>query len=177
MQINLLPWREHERQLKQIGFGILMAAFLIAALVLIILAHIYFQSLIASQNKSNAYLQTELQVAQNELSDLKQNKVDQMKLIQHLHFLINLRRKSYAAVLLVDTLAKTTPVTILLDKVERVGDNVAIYGTAESDPEVTVFMKNIGAVKGFKQPELAGITSVQGPNGDERHFQIKVVME
>lgn len=177
MQINLLPWREHERQVKQIGFGILMAAFVVAALALVILVHIYFKALILSQKNSNTYLQTELQMAQNNFTDLKQKKEDQMKLIEHLHFLINLRKKSYAAIALLDTVAKTTPSSILLDKIERINNSVTITGVAQTDSEVTVFMKNIGGVKGFKQPELAGITSVQGPHGDERHFQIKVMQE
>lgn len=177
MQINLLPWREQARQVKQIGFGILMASFLVGALVLVVFVHIYVHSLINAQNASNNYLQTQLQIAQNNLTDLKQKKEDQMKLIENLHFLINLRKKSYAAVKLLDTLAKTTPSSILLDKVERINDDITITGTAQADPEVTVFMKNIAAVKGFNQPVLSSITNVQGVNGDEKHFQIKVTQE
>jgi type IV pilus assembly protein PilN len=174
VQINLLPWREQARQAKQIRFGILLAMFVVAAIMLIIGAHFYYKNLIQIQNESNAFLQSSLDASQTELATLKEKKQAQITLIAQLHYIINLRKKSYETVHLLDALAHTVPENVLLDKVIREGDVVTIAGIAQVDSEVTQFIKNIRQVNGFDQPVLTGITSIQGPNGDERHFQIKV---
>jgi type IV pilus assembly protein PilN len=174
VQINLLPWREQARQKKQVRLGILMASCAALSVILIILAHIYFRAMIMEQNKVNSYLQTEIQSSQTDLETLKEKKLSQVTLLEQLHYLMNLRITSYQAVSIMNILATATPSTVILDKVSREMKNIIIAGQAETDTEVTQFMKNIATVKGYKQPVLTGITSVQGVNGDERHFQLKV---
>jgi type IV pilus assembly protein PilN len=174
VQINLLPYREQARQVKQVRLGILMACCAGLALVLVVFVHIYFRSIINDQNKINAYLQSQIDQSQIDLTTLKEKKMSQVNLIAQLHYLMNLRVTSYQAVRLMNMLATATPKNVILEKILRGNNEVIIAGQADSDTEVTIFMKNIAAQPGFKQPVLTGITSQQGPTGDERHFQLKV---
>jgi Tfp pilus assembly protein PilN len=139
-----------------------------------ILAHIYFRGLIFEQNKVNAYLQSQIQASDADLATLKEKKNSQVTLLEQLHYLINLRANSYQAISLLNVLATDTPTTVTLHKVTRIAKEIMIFGQADTDTEVTQFMKKIGKIAGFKQPVLTGINSVQGVNGDERHFQLKV---
>jgi type IV pilus assembly protein PilN len=177
VQINLLPWREHARQVKQVRLGILMASCAALSVVLIIMTHIYFRALIAEQNKINTYLQSEIQKSDTDLATLKEKKTSQVTLLEQLRYLMNLRSSSYQAVSIMNVLPKATPPSIILHKVTRSAKEILIYGQAETDTEVTQFMKNIGRLPGYKEPVLASITSEQGPDGDERHFQLKVEQE
>jgi type IV pilus assembly protein PilN len=174
VQINLLPWREQARQRKQVRLGILMASCAALSVVLIILTHIYFRGIIFEQNKANAYLQNQIQESQTNLATLKEKKNHQVTLLEQLRYLLNLRANSYQAIRLLNVLATATPTSIVLDKVTRIAKTISIFGQADTDTQVTQFMKNIGQVPGFKEPVLTGINSEQGVNGDERHFQLKV---
>jgi type IV pilus assembly protein PilN len=177
VQINLLPWREHARQVKQVRLGILMASCAALSVVAIMMTHIYFRAVISEQNKVNTYLQTEIQQSQTDLATLKEKKTSQVTLLEQLRYLMNLRSSSYQAVSIMNVLPKTTPSTIILHKVSRSSKEILIYGQAETDTEVTQFIKNIGHLKGFKEAILASITSEQGPEGDERHFELKIEQE
>lgn len=174
VQINLLPYREQARQVKQVRLGILMACCVGLAIALVIAVHIYFRSIINDQNKINVYLQNQIALGQADLATLKDKKASQVSLITQLHYLMDLRVKSYNAVRLLNMLAIATPKSVMLDKVIRENNTIVIAGQTDSDAEVTLFMKNIATQPGFKPPVLSGITSQQGPLGDERHFQIKV---
>ncbi|MES2217509.1 MAG: PilN domain-containing protein [Pseudomonadota bacterium] len=174
VQINLLPWREQARQRKQVRLGIMMASCAALSVVLIILTHIYYRGVIFEQNKANNYLQTQIQESDTNLATLKEKKNHQVTLLEQLRYLMNLRTNSFQAIRLLNVLATATPTSIILEKAIRMGKMITIYGQAETDTQVTQFMKNIGKMPGFKQPVLTSINSEQGVNGDERHFQLKV---
>jgi type IV pilus assembly protein PilN len=177
IQVNLLPWREQARQAKQVFFGLLLIGFFILSLIAILFVHLYFSTVISSQKKNNAYLQSEITNSATSFASLKTEKEKQIKLLEQLHFIINLRTRSYEAVRLLTMLVNATPSTVFLDKILREDNVITLGGKAKSNLEITLFMKNIGKVNGFAQPVLTGISTQDSAVVGERSFQLKVIQE
>jgi type IV pilus assembly protein PilN len=175
-QINLLPWREQERQVKKIIFGLTLGAFVILTIVLSVFVHIYLKMQIGTQVERGAYLQSVMDQTQTDILGLKDKATKQAKIISRLELIINLRGKSFNAVHVLNLLINTVPKTIFLQKVSCENKIITIEGSTDSDLQTTLFMRNIEAIKGFKQPVL-NVINVQktvGSTGETRHFQIKV---
>lgn len=177
IQINLLPWREQARRDKQIQFAILIASFIGLAFFAIIFIHICYGRAISHQQDRINFLQSEITQKQADLTALKGQKQEQHDLDAELHFIMNLQTKSFQAVRLLDELASAVPPSVLLDKINREGSTITISGTAQSDSQVTIFMKNIAKSPGLKQPVLTGISAQENSPTLGKHFQLRVEQE
>ena len=173
-QINLLPWREQARQVKRTEFLITLGFFIGLTLVLVFILHLYLSMLVCHQMDRNQYLQSELDKNQGEVTTLKEKKKEVLALRAQLQFLKELRGKSYRAVRILNMLTTAVPQSLSLEKVIRNGNSVMIEGVAQSDLEVTLFMKNISTTHGFAQPVLTGINTEKTDTQGQRHFQLTV---
>lgn len=173
-QINLLPWREQERQAKKNKFAIVIGIAIGITVFFILLVHLYLNSLIDSQNQRNTYLTTTLNQEQANLGDLNKEQTKQTDISTQLRFLYSLSNSSYQAVRLLDQLARTVPNGVSLSSVARNGNAITLLGKTQSNLQVTLFMKNIANSPIFKQPVLTEISSKQSTTGDEKYFQLSV---
>lgn len=176
-QINLLPWREQIRQIKKKHFGIIVAICVGITLFLIFLLHIHYKNLINYQIKRNTFLQGELSKEQNELGVLNKKKNAQLSVDTELKFISVLREKSYRAVRMLDALVRVVPEGIALNKIIRDDNNIIILGKAQSEIQITYFMKNLAQSNIFEQPVLTEINSKQTSSGAETEFELRVKQE
>jgi type IV pilus assembly protein PilN len=172
-QINLLPWREDERKIKKILFGITLGAFVCLTLVAVMFFHIYLKLIIHDSQVRVTYLQTELAATQAEITTLKDSQQKQAAIRAELQLIIELRTRSFQAVRLLNALTTTVPTTVLLQRIMRASKSVTLEGEAESDLQTTELMKKLAGTKGFNQPVLTEISGDKD-NAGARHFQLKV---
>jgi type IV pilus assembly protein PilN len=176
-QINLLPWREQARQFRKIFFGIILGGCIVISIFMAIFIHFYLKIENDIQTERNTYLQAQIDHAQTELDLLKAQQIIRDKIISELNLIINLRKKSYSSVSVLNLLLKATPSTVLIEKLSREGKVFSIEGLADSDLQTTLFMRNIQAVTGFNQPELNVIKTqknLTNEGNDEIDFILKV---
>jgi type IV pilus assembly protein PilN len=173
-QINLLPWREQERQWRKIQFLITLGVFIGITLIIIVIVHLYQKSLINEEKQRIIYLQTTLGSRQAEYQTLKKQKQKQVAIETELKFMSALRNKSFGAVQIMNELVKITPKTITLDQLMREGSKITIAGRAQSELQITQLMKNMDKSSIFQQPDLTRISAVQGSAGTERVFELVV---
>ena len=176
-QINLLPWREQARQFRKILFGIILGSCIVLSVFMAIFIHFYLKIQNDIQIERNAYLQSQIDHSQTEYELLKAQQLIRDKIISELNLIINLRKKSYSAVSVLNLLLTATPSTVLVEKLSREGKIFSIEGLADSDLQTTLFMRNIQAVTGFNQPELNVIKtqkSLANIGNDEIDFILKV---
>ena len=89
-RINLLPWREQQRNERKMAFTVGLGAAAVGALVVTGASYLYFNSLIDSQQARNALLTNEIKdldkkIEQiNSLEDQKQRFVARMQIIEKL---------------------------------------------------------------------------------------------
>jgi len=174
VRINLLPWREQARRAKQIRFGITLGIFLVLTFIMLIFVHIYLSGWISAEQQRSAYLRSEFDADQLDLTALKTEKDKQVLLEAQLHFVMDLRAKGFRAIHLLSALVKTVPISLSLEKILRRGNTIFISGKAQSDLQITLFMKNIGAEGSFNPPVLTEISTQLNGTVEERHFQMKI---
>lgn len=177
IQINLSPWREHARQAMQIRLGLVFASVIVLTIVAMLCMHVYFKSLITSQNARNIFLQSEIDKAQTDFTNSKQKKLEQTNLVAELNFIMNLQHKSFSIIYLLNELATIAPTSVLLEKIARDGNTITVTGKARSDLQITYFIKGLAKTKGFSQPELTEIKSQDNNTAEERHFQLKIELQ
>ena len=172
--INLLPWREQARTIKKINFSIVVGACVVITIFIVLLSHLYLSGLINRQQFRNTYLQSELTLAQTRLSTLNDKLSEQEKINTDLHFYIALRGKNYGVVKLLNEFAKIVPEAVTLDALQREGDDIMLLGKAQSNLQITLFMKNIKQSSIFNQPELTEITGQESKDSSDKIFKLKV---
>lgn len=173
-QINLLPWREQAKKAKKIRVALYLAGFICLTLLFVLILHIYYDILIYNQESRNDFLQSEMTEEGAQLLALKKKKEKQTAIISELRFVISLREKSYSAVNLLDELVRVVPEGVSFNKIIRNGNNIVILGKAQSEVQITLFMKNITKSVVFKQPVLTQISSKENVSGNETYFQLKI---
>lgn len=176
-RINLLPWREQERKIQLIYFAALMAAFVVMSLFFVLILHFYFKSVIHYRQERNDFLQAQITQAQDELGVLGKKQEEELKLQSDLKFIIGLRNKSFTVVYVLDELAKRAPSSISLTKIIKNNANITIEGLAQSDTEITFFMKNLAKSLAFDQPVLTGIAAQKEGDRTVKFFQLKIVQK
>ena len=132
--------------------------------------------MIHDQEQRNNYLQSELDQANAGLDVLKR-KTKQSIVDTQLRFIFSLRNRSYQAVRMLDELTRIIPDTISLTEISRTGNTITILGRAQSNLQITLFMKNLDRSPVFKQPVLTEINTKENTSGDERSFRLTVEQE
>jgi type IV pilus assembly protein PilN len=174
ISINLLPWREEERQIQKIRFGITMALTIVCALIFVLFCHVYVKKSIAYQQERIAYLDVELGKEGLVLRELNEKKKAQMAVYSELEFIFAMRKKSHQAVQLLEGLAKVVPDAVTFNKIVRTNHTITILGKSTSNLQITQLMKNIKDISFFKDPKLEEITGKENMSGDERFFQLTI---
>lgn len=173
-QINLLPWREQARLEKKLNFFVMLFLFIGATIVLEIILHLIMVNRIGYQERSNNYLEYQLQQEQAVVTQLNKRKKEGFRIYSKLQLLYKLKDRSYKAVRLLDTLARIMPDGVALTKIKREEDHVTLIGKSKSNLQVTQLMENISKSGIFRQPVLTEIARKQNEI-DEKNFQIAVV--
>ncbi len=173
-QINLLPWREKSRKLKQNRFGLIALAAAGLGFLFALVFHMDYSLRISEQTKRNATLQAALDEETTHLRNLNKDKRELINVDNQLHFIYSLRNSGYQAIRLLNKLAMLNPDSITLNKIVRNGTTILISGKVKSNVQITLFMENIEHSKAFNQPVLTEISGKESDSGEVRSFQLKL---
>ena len=67
--INLLPWREAERQKRQRDFGVAMGGAVLAGIAVIMLTMLFYSQLISAQESRNNRLKAEIAILEESIKE------------------------------------------------------------------------------------------------------------
>ncbi|MHB1948169.1 MAG: PilN domain-containing protein [Gammaproteobacteria bacterium] len=180
-QINLLPWREQARSAKKLRFLMLFAVFLVATILLIIILHLIMNGLISRQLSINTYLQNRLDQEKTVTANLNTKKLEMGLREFQLGMAYHIQNQSFNTVSLLNVLATNVPDGVNLTKVEKANNQITLEGLAQSNLEVTAFMKNLENTGKFNQPVLTNILDVEANKEHNieaaKLFQIELVQK
>lgn len=180
-RINLLPWRQAERERKNREFMTLVVGVLLLSLLGAFAGWSYFNNTLESQRLANDKIKQEnanLDKALTEIDSLEQQRdeiVARMKVIQ------DLQGRRPIPVRVWDDVAKTIPSQLYLNNMKREGDVITFTGKADNPNVVADFIRNLNtsrwlensAVKNIQQPLATAYKEPQQPqknqNGEEIH--------
>ena len=155
--INLLPWREWERERKKKEFLGNLAGVLVLGAVLVFAGGWVLDNNIDHQNARNNYMQgkiTELDKKITEIAQLEQQKKDleeRMALIQEL------QGNRPVIVRVFDELVRTLSKGVHYKNLELAAGNLKVTGTAESNQRISSLMRNLDESEWFQSPNLRSI--------------------
>jgi type IV pilus assembly protein PilN len=153
-QINLLPWREEQRQelKKQFVLMAVMTCILSAAIVGLI--HFQMQAKIDYQLSRNNFLTDEIAKVDEEIKEISELQKVRRSLIERMEVIQDLQGSRPSIVHLFTEIVSSVPNGVYLKTLEQQGGDLRINGEAESNARVSTYMRNLQSSAWLKDPNL-----------------------
>ena len=155
--INLLPWREWERERKQKEFLAQVGVVLVLAIGLVFGAGSYLDTQIEEQEGRNKFMNKhikELDKRIAEIQDLQQQRTD---LLARMRVIQELQGNRPVIVRVFDQVVNTLAKGVHYNRLEYQSNLLIVEGVAESNNRISALIRNINDSEWFTQPNLKGI--------------------
>ena len=160
--INLLPWREEQRQEQTRQFATVTVLSLILTGALVFMVHVTFNNQIDNQQFRNKMLQDEIKTLDASLKQIETLEETKEQLLARMDIIQSLQQQRPQIVHLFDDFVRTMPEGIYLTTIEQQGEQLTIKGVAESNGRVSAYMRNIDASSWMATPKLKVIQTKKG---------------
>ncbi|MBQ4827759.1 PilN domain-containing protein [Alteromonas sp. MMG017] len=155
--VNLLPWREQQRQHQKQQY--LMGLIAVAAIVGLIFWFIgqAIDQQINHQNSRNQFLEREIGLLDAQIADIKNIKESKNAIEQRMALIEQLQASRNVAAIIFDELAKIVPVGVTFQSMKRIGNQLQIEGISDSNNRLSDFMRSLDNSDVFVGAELSSI--------------------
>ena len=161
-KINLLPWREEQRQEQTRQFATVTALSMLLTGAIIFVVHVMFSNQIDHQKYRNKILQDEIATLDTALKQIDALEETKEQLLARMDVIQSLQRPRPQIVHLFDDFVRTVPEGIYLTEIKQSGEQLNIKGVAESNGRVSAYMRNIDASEWMATPKLKVIETKKG---------------
>lgn len=168
--INLLPWREKERERRKKTFFATLGAAVALAGAILGAGHLYMRGEINNQTARNTYLQQQIVVLDGKIAEIRNLQEQKRALTERMTVIQDLQGRRPVIVRLFDELVRTLPEGVYYDSVTRTGDIISLNGVADSNNRVSTLMRYLDDSEWFAEPSLRQIAAAQtttGPAGQQ----------
>ncbi len=155
--INLLPWREKLKKEREARFGIAAGVGLAVAGLIVLAVHLYMQSLIDYQQSRNSYLEKQIKLMEEKITEIKGLEDKKQRLIDRMNVIQDLEISRPRIVHLFDELVLQVPDGVYFTLMQQKGDRINLEGYAQSDARVSSLMKAIERSEWMKNPTIIEI--------------------
>ncbi len=174
--INLLPWREEQRRERQRTFINIAVGAAVVTVGIVILAHININAMIQGQESRNSFLQDQITRVDEEIKEIESLEKEKEALLARMKIIQELQSSRSEVVHLFDEIARAIPQQVYLLELSRKGRQVSLEGVADSNDDVSAFMRNLNASAWFTNPRLLVIETGKTQYPDDSWFQLQVTM-
>jgi type IV pilus assembly protein PilN len=157
--VNLLPWREAQRQRhKKQYISSLVVLSIVVLAVFWVLGEVVDQQ-IRNQNSRNNYLEQEIGVLDTQIERIKDIRSSKAEIAQRMALIEQLQVSKNVSPIVFDELARIVPAGVSFEKMSRNGNLIEIVGISESNNRLSSFMRNLQQSDVFTSGELSSITA------------------
>ena len=156
-RINLLPWREEQRQEQKKQFVMMTMLTIILAAAIVGLIHIQMASKIDYQISRNKFVSDEITKVNDEIKEISELQKVRRSLIERMEVIQDLQGSRPSIVHLFTEIVSTVPNGVYLESLTQVGNNLLVNGEAESNARVSTYMRNLSKSAWLKDPNLSVI--------------------
>jgi len=160
--INLLPWREEQRQEQTRQFATITVLSMVLTGALIFMVHVTFSNQIEHQKYRNKMLQDEIETLDASLKQIDALEETKEQLLARMDVIQSLQQQRPQIVHLFDDFVRTVPEGIYLRDIKQEGSQLTIKGVAESNGRVSAYMRNIDSSDWMATPKLKVIETKKG---------------
>lgn len=158
-KINLLPWRQELRKQRKQEFLAINMAVAALALGLVVFYHMYMSTQLSDQDERKAFIKSEITILDQQIKQIDDLQKRKEELLARMRVIQDLQGRRPIIVRVFDELVRAVPDKLYLTLIERTGDKFKIEGVAESNNQVSTFLRNLNASSWFKDPVLASVTA------------------
>ncbi|MDD1795929.1 PilN domain-containing protein [Enterovibrio makurazakiensis] len=159
VSINLLPWREINRQAIRRQFFQKVALLLVLLMALTGFGRWMMSQQLEAQEARNARLQTEIDSLNTTLRAFAKREVERDTLQRRLTLVNALQKQRNNATLLFNLLPQITPDGVVLDKVSMTSGKVNIEGRSRSNAQLATLLALLEADPAASQVQIHSIIS------------------
>lgn len=142
--INLLDWREEQRQTRQKEFFVTLGLMAVLALLIWGLVHVVMNKRIDAQQANNDYLQEQIRSLDRQIKEINELEKQREELINRMNVIQDLQQSRPEIVRVFDELVRIVPEGIHLQSWERKNDALLTFNArAESNPRISEFMRKM----------------------------------
>lgn len=173
-QVNLLPWRQTERDARRQYFYWLLGASIGLSVVFVILIHLYISSKIDTQEFRNNYLTQQKTIIDAQIAQIKTLSDQKDKVLKRMALIKSLQENRPEIVHIFTDFAQITPDGVYLTSIKRTDDQVTLTGKAESNTSVSAFMKNIDSSRWLGSSTLSEINTDENATSYGNSFTLQI---
>jgi len=170
--INLLPWREADRQKRQRDFGMAMGLAVIAAVAVCMLTILAYSQMISSQTARNVRLDAEIVELEKSITEIEGLERQKERLLARMEIIEELQQSRPEIVHLFDELVRQLPEGVYLTGMKQTGTRVEIRGVAQSSTRVSALMREIDASEWLSDPEVERVETTQAGASRQSAFVV-----
>ena len=153
-RINLLPWREEQRNQRRTEYLTITGICAILALLVWGAVHWHFNERIDYQDSRNDYLQAEIKKLDKKIEEIKELEREKDRLLARMKAIETLQTSRPIVVHIFDELVKSLPEGVYLREITQSGKKIVIRGVAQSNARVSNYMRNVDKSEWLKSPNL-----------------------
>ena len=174
-RINLLPWREQQREERKKRFILALVGVLVVGIGAILLADQYLSNAIAHQNARSQFIKTEIVQLDARIKEISELKARRKQLLERMKIIQDLQGNRPIIGRVFDQLARTLPDGVYFNDVKMAGQMISISGAAESNNRVSDLLRNLDASDWLESPSLTEVKANTGGGFDQTNtFQLTV---
>ncbi|MCH4810842.1 PilN domain-containing protein [Vreelandella neptunia] len=177
MTINLLPWREAQRERRTRKFYIIVAGMLVLGVVLGLLISHYYQLKLAAQQQRNAYVSEHIERLNADIEGVSRYATDAERLGEQIAVFQALQTEQADTVQLFNDVANSVANGVIYQRLAKNGSSVSVTAVAGSERQVSEQLRRIGALPGLGVPSLSAVESDQNSTGRLFRFEVEQVAD
>jgi len=173
-RINLLDWRQAERQRRKQQFTVLLGLTFLVSAAIVGIAYFAIDAAISHQQDRNQILQKEIAALDKQIVEIQELQKVKANLLARMKVIEQLQQSRSATVHFFDEIINTLPDGVYLTSIKQSGADVTLDGNAESNGRISAYMKNLDSSPWFKDPKLVVIKTSEKNHLRSSDFELKV---
>lgn len=173
-RINLLPWREERRKLRQKEFAVMFAMAALGAVLLSFVIISYYNGQIDGQNERNTYMRDQITQVDKAIKEIEELDKKKAKLLARKEVIEELQANRSQMVHLFDSLVRTIPDGAVLTSIKQDSQTLTLEGRAQSNARVSTYMRNLESSGWMTKPDLSIIEAKGSDKGLPYMFKLQV---
>ncbi|MBU2978647.1 PilN domain-containing protein [Alteromonas sp. C1M14] len=171
--VNLLPWREKQRQLQKQNYLAMLGA--VALIVGAICWGIGkgIDNQISNQHARNQFLQQQISVLDSQIAEIQKIKESKKAIEQRMALIEQLQISRNVAPSVFDELARIVPAGVSFQTMKRMGNQIEITGLSDSNNRLSDFMRRLENSEVFTGGELSSIKADTSASDAVSDFTLK----
>lgn len=172
-RINLLPWREEQRNQRRKEYLTIVGICAVIALMVWGAVHWHFNERIDYQESRNDFLQAEIGKLDKKIKEIQELEREKERLLARMKAIETLQTSRPIIVHIFDELVDSLPEGVYLKEISQSGKKITIKGVAQSNARVSNYMRNVEKSDWLKNPSLDIIQTASEDGRRIANFTLK----